>query len=177
VPVWVDAAQAVGHVASRVGATAVYGTSRKWLRGPRGVGFVVVDESVQQSLRQPIGTYSSREAAVAARVGLARAVEDLWAAGVEETQVCMADVGTGTRAALSHAPGWEVDLRPEHHPDTGAITALLSRESQDVTEVCSRLISEHGVLVTASPPVASAAGATGPCAAHQPPRGRGRRGP
>ncbi len=35
-PVWVDAAQAVGHVASRVGATAVYGTSRKWLRGPDG---------------------------------------------------------------------------------------------------------------------------------------------
>ncbi|MDQ3384199.1 MAG: aminotransferase class V-fold PLP-dependent enzyme [Actinomycetota bacterium] len=151
VPVWIDAAQAVGHVASRVGATAVYGTSRKWLRGPRGVGFVVVDESVQQSLRQPIGTYSSREARCGSPVGLARAVEDLWAAGVEETQVRLADVGTGTRAALSHVPGWKVNLHPEHHP-TGAITTLGPRDGQDVTGVRSRLTSEHGVLVTASLP-------------------------
>ena len=89
---------------------------------------------------------------MAARVGLARAVEDLWAAGVEETQVRLADVGTGTRAALSHVPGWKVNLHPEHHPDTGAITTLGPRDGQDVTRVRSRLTSEHGVLVTAPLP-------------------------
>jgi pyridoxal 5-phosphate dependent beta-lyase len=42
VPLWVDAAQAVGHVDAATGADAVYGTSRKWLTGPRGVGFLGV---------------------------------------------------------------------------------------------------------------------------------------
>ena len=44
VPVWVDAAQALGHVDVSCGADAVYGTSRKWLTGPRGVGVVAVAE-------------------------------------------------------------------------------------------------------------------------------------
>jgi hercynylcysteine S-oxide lyase len=38
VPLWVDAAQALGHVDAACGADAVYATSRKWLTGPRGVG-------------------------------------------------------------------------------------------------------------------------------------------
>jgi hypothetical protein len=38
VPLWVDAAQALGHVDTSCGADVVYATSRKWLTGPRGVG-------------------------------------------------------------------------------------------------------------------------------------------
>ena len=38
VPLWVDAAQALGHLDTACGADAVYSTSRKWLAGPRGVG-------------------------------------------------------------------------------------------------------------------------------------------
>lgn len=151
VPVWVDAAQAVGHVPSAVGATAVYGTSRKWLRGPRGVGFVVVDPATP-SLRQPLRTYESREGAIAARVGLAQAVDDLWEFGVDATHDELAEVGRRTRAALADVPGWVVDRRPEAHPTAGAITTLLPGAGQDVTEVRERLIAAHGVLVTASLP-------------------------
>ena len=51
VPVWLDAAQAVGHVRVPAGADAVVATSRKWLTGPRGVGMLAVAESNRPSLR------------------------------------------------------------------------------------------------------------------------------
>jgi hercynylcysteine S-oxide lyase len=38
VPLWVDAAQALGHVDTACGADLIYATSRKWLAGPRGGG-------------------------------------------------------------------------------------------------------------------------------------------
>ena len=44
VPLWVDAAQALGHVDTACGADAQYATSRKWLAGPRGVGMPAVAE-------------------------------------------------------------------------------------------------------------------------------------
>ena len=151
VPVWVDAAQAVGHVPTAIGATAVYGTSRKWLRGPRGVGFVVVDPTAA-SLRQPVRAYESREAAVAARVGLAQAVDELWEFGVDATHDGLAEVGRRTRAALAVVPGWSLGRSPEAHPTAGAITTLVPESGQDVNEVRERLIDDRGVLVTASLP-------------------------
>jgi pyridoxal 5-phosphate dependent beta-lyase len=42
VPLWVDAAKALGHVDTACGADVVYATSRKWLAGPRGVGVLAV---------------------------------------------------------------------------------------------------------------------------------------
>ncbi len=44
VPLWVDAAQALGHVATSCGAAAMHAVSRKWLTGPRGVGILAVAE-------------------------------------------------------------------------------------------------------------------------------------
>ncbi|NUP03123.1 MAG: aminotransferase class V-fold PLP-dependent enzyme, partial [Nonomuraea sp.] len=43
VPLVLDVCQSLGHVdVAGVGATAYVGTSRKWLAGPRGVGFLIV---------------------------------------------------------------------------------------------------------------------------------------
>ncbi|MGW4423355.1 ergothioneine biosynthesis PLP-dependent enzyme EgtE [Streptosporangium sp. NPDC004631] len=43
VPLILDVCQSLGHVdTGGVGATAYVGTSRKWLAGPRGVGFLIV---------------------------------------------------------------------------------------------------------------------------------------
>ncbi len=39
VPLWVDAAQAVGHVDTACGADAIYATGRKWLAGPAASAF------------------------------------------------------------------------------------------------------------------------------------------
>ena len=43
VPLWVDAAQALGHVDTASGADVIYAPSRKWLTGPRGVGLLGVN--------------------------------------------------------------------------------------------------------------------------------------
>ena len=51
VPVWLDAAQAAGHVRIPVGADAVVATSRKWLTGPIGVGMLAVGEPHRPFLR------------------------------------------------------------------------------------------------------------------------------
>ncbi len=51
VPVWLDAAQAVGHLPVPPGADAVFATSRKWLAGPRGVGMLAVAERHRPLLR------------------------------------------------------------------------------------------------------------------------------
>ena len=51
VPLWVDAAQALGHVDTACGADAIYATSRKWLTGPRGVGVLGVTEPWWDRLR------------------------------------------------------------------------------------------------------------------------------
>ena len=45
---WVDAAQALGHVGTACGADAIYATSRKWLCGPRGIGVTVVAPGILQ---------------------------------------------------------------------------------------------------------------------------------
>lgn len=43
VPLVLDVCQSLGHVdTGGIGATAYVGTSRKWLAGPRGVGFLIV---------------------------------------------------------------------------------------------------------------------------------------
>ncbi|WP_113703100.1 ergothioneine biosynthesis PLP-dependent enzyme EgtE [Nonomuraea lactucae] len=45
VPFVLDACQSLGHVEVRgTGASAYVGTSRKWLAGPRGVGFLIVPD-------------------------------------------------------------------------------------------------------------------------------------
>ena len=52
VPMVLDAAQAFGQQDCAVGADAVYSSSRKWLAGPRGVGFLAVRPELAQRLRR-----------------------------------------------------------------------------------------------------------------------------
>ena len=93
VPVWLDAAQAVGHVAVPPGAAAVYATSRKWLTGPRGVGMLAVAPEHRPALRlrrlakhpdlPDVHHLESDEAHVAGRVGLGVAVREHLGLGPE----------------------------------------------------------------------------------------------
>lgn len=153
VPVWVDAAQAVGHVAVPPGVAAAYGTSRKWLRGPRGAGFLAVAAEHRPRLRvrrQPhvdlpaVQHLESTGVAPAVLMGLAAAVTALLQAGPDRVYAALDAVGERTRAALADVPGWEV------LPDAGggAITALRPRGGQDVPETVRRLLAEHEVLTT-----------------------------
>ena len=50
VPLVLDVAQALGHVDCDLGADVAYAPARKWLAGPRGVGFLVMRPSITDQL-------------------------------------------------------------------------------------------------------------------------------
>lgn len=164
VPLWVDAAQAVGHVDTATGADVVYGTSRKWLTGPRGVGFLGVapqwwdrllaDVAELERGGRPDGTspvwfLEPNEAHVAGRVGLCNAVRELTEVGPELVWRRLAAVGRETREALADLPGWAVV--PEAVPAGAgcATTALRPLAGQNVWATRTRLLDEHGIVTTA----------------------------
>jgi pyridoxal 5-phosphate dependent beta-lyase len=158
VPLWVDAAQALGHVDTTTGVDAVYGTSRKWLAGPRGVGLLGVAERWWDSLviEQPVMPpgerpvlhwLDSHEANVAGRVGLSVAVREYLTTGPVAIHERLTEVGRLTRAALADVPGWSLADGPNAG---GAITGLRPSGGPDAVATRARLLSEHAILTTAS---------------------------
>lgn len=123
VPLWVDAAQALGHVDTACGADVIYSTSRKWLTGPRGVGLVGVTERWWSQLSvsasplianarpadsSPLWLLEAGEANVAAWIGLCAAVQEYVQAGPPRIWQRLAEVGQQTRQALTDLPGWTI---------------------------------------------------------------------
>lgn len=156
VPLWVDAAQALGHVDTAAGADAVYSTSRKWLAGPRGVGLLGIARPWWDKLTTrvpamaapgapPVQLLESQEAHVAGRVGLSVAVREHLALGPGAVWPRLREVGRATRLALADLPGWQV-VDPVDAP--GAITALKPTAGQDVTATRRRLIDDHAIATT-----------------------------
>jgi hercynylcysteine S-oxide lyase len=161
VPLWVDAAQALGHVDTACGADAIYATSRKWLAGPRGVGLLGVTEpwwdrltvsapqlyrSGQPADASPLRLLAITEANVAAWVGLCAAVAEYLETGPPLIWARLAEVGRQTREALGDLPGWVV-ADPVDAPS--AIVALRAANGQDITAARARLLAEHGIVTTA----------------------------
>ena len=159
VPVWLDAAQAVGQLPVPPGADAVVATSRKWLTGPRGIGMVAVAERHHPHLRVrrpakhpdwgPLQLLQPDEAHVAGRVGLGVAVREYLELGPEVVGDRLVDVGALVRELVATLDGWEVV-----HPDApaGATTALRPTAGQDVGETRDRLLHEHRILTTVTQP-------------------------
>lgn len=156
VPLWVDAAQAVGHVDTATGADAIYGTSRKWLTGPRGVGMLGIAEPwwerliVPTSALTPDGTPVVRmlepgEAHVAGRVGLSVAVREHLDAGPADVRRRLTEVGRITRETLADLPGWQV---VDAIDTPCAITALRPTAGQDLIATRGRLIHDHHIVTT-----------------------------
>jgi pyridoxal 5-phosphate dependent beta-lyase len=154
VPLWVDAAQSVGHLEVPAGAAAVLGTSRKWLSGPRGVGFVGVRPEWAARLRPivvppfelpPAQLLESLEAHVAGRVGLCVAVGEHAVLGPAAVRAALADSGARARAALDGAAGWTLAGADE---PPSAIVSLRPPAGVDVPVVRRRLLQEHAILTT-----------------------------
>lgn len=170
VPLWVDAAQALGHVDTACGADVVYATSRKWLTGPRGVGLLGVAEPWWEKLQvripamlggdaPPVRALESDEANAAGRVGLAEAVSLHLAAGPEKVRARLAEVGRMTREVLGDLPGWEIDGDLDAPCST---TALRPLDGQDPVTVRRRLIDEHRIVTSASAVARAPREMTGP---------------
>lgn len=155
VPVWLDAAQAVGHVRVPDGADAVFATSRKWLTGPRGVGMLAIAERHRSSLRvrrpakhpdrAPVRLLESEEAHVAGRLGLGVALQEYVALGVDVVGDRLVEVGRLVREAVGTLAGWEV-VHPE--APAGSTTSFAPRAGQDVLATRQRLLEDHHILTT-----------------------------
>jgi hercynylcysteine S-oxide lyase len=162
VPLVLDVAQALGHVDCDLGADVSYGTSRKWLAGPRGVGFLVLAPAVSARLTPVVGPeryddggagtdharwYESHDAHIGGRVGLVLAVGEHLAAGPDRVRQRLAALGRATRERLDGRGGWAV-AEPLDSPT--AITTLSAPAGADVRATAVRLRAEHGVVVTAA---------------------------
>jgi len=158
VPLWVDAAQALGHLDTGTGVDAIYATSRKWLNGPRGVGMLAIATEHHPGLRVRRHANSpdlphflhleSHEAHIAGRVGLAMAVREHLDLGPGAVRARLTEVGRLSRDLLADVDGWSL----ETGTNEGAITALRPTWGQDVVVTRSRLLAEHAILATASLP-------------------------
>jgi pyridoxal 5-phosphate dependent beta-lyase len=127
VPLLLDVAQSVGQVEVPRGAAAYVGTSRKWLCGPRGVGWCSVAPEWRGLLKEPptlgpahhpgrFAMYDTPEPHVAGRVGLAHAARSWSPALLPVIQAGAA----AARVLLQGAGGWEV-IEPVEEP-TGITT-------------------------------------------------------
>lgn len=160
VPVMVDAAQAVGHIELTAGAAAVYGTGRKYLGGPRGVGYLGVRDPWQARLiprapaiiaslwpgeDRPVRRLASREAFIAGRLGLGVALREYHDLGPEPIRHRLRAIGVALRSELADIPGWRL-RDPIDAP--GAIVSLEPADDDlDVAGVRAELLRQ-GVLST-----------------------------
>ena len=126
-----DATQSVGQLpvdVTRLGCHALVGTSRKYLRGPRGVGFLWVTREWMERLEPPLmeghaaewvapDRYVLRpdgkrfevwEANYAARLGFGAAVEYALALGMDRIWARVRALGEMLRARLAALPGVRV---------------------------------------------------------------------
>jgi pyridoxal 5-phosphate dependent beta-lyase len=151
VPLLLDVAQAAGQTEVPAGAAAYVGTSRKWLCGPRGVGWGCVSPDLQLADPPTLGPahwpgrlarFDSPEPHVAGRVGLAHAVRTWSPALLPVVQAAAA----AARVLLDGAGGWRV-IEPVDEP-TGITT--LRHESADPFATRAALV-ERGFVVSAVP--------------------------
>ncbi len=132
-----DVAQALGQIGVPPGATAYVGTSRKWLGGPRGVGFAMVEPGFVST-----AALESQEANVAGRLGLAAALEEWSPATVADTRA----LAGYARRQLDQVAGWAA-IEPPDEP-TGIVTLRPPERAVPPDEVRRRLLAV-GILVTA----------------------------
>ena len=173
VPFLLDACQSVGQMPIDVEALCVdvlSATSRKFLRGPRGVGFLYVRREWIERLEPPFldlraatwthadryairadaRRFESWESNVAGRLGLGAAVDyalDLGLDAIEARVVALADE---LRTHLDALPG--VSVRDRGRRRCGIVTAEVSGHSPlDLVTA----LDQRGVYLSASPPESS----------------------
>ncbi|GGG16840.1 hypothetical protein GCM10007304_33740 [Rhodococcoides trifolii] len=166
--VLLDACQSVGQLridVSELGVDGLSATGRKWLRGPRGTGFLYVapnaiDRLVPQvqDLRSAqwtgAGTYRSAgdatrfelwEHDVAARLGLGAAVRYLLGLGIDDVQTAVSERAEYLRAGLGEIAG--VTVRDLGDRRSGIVTFTV--DGYEPTEVRDVLAADE-ITVTVS---------------------------
>ena len=170
----VDGCQAAGQIpidVTALGASALTVTGRKWLRGPRGSGFLYVDPQELHRFRptafdqtiaglQTPGTFPHTDLSIrddarrfemwershATMLGLGQAIDVTMALGVDAIQERIAALASALRIGIASIPGLDV---LESADERSGIVGV-SRSSGSVWEIVSAL-KETGFEVGAMP--------------------------
>ena len=163
---FLDACQSVGQIdvdVSRIGCHVLSGTGRKFLRGPRGTGFLYVSAEMIESLDPPFidmhaatwidsssyelaasaRRFENWESYVAGRVGLAAAVEYAREIGLPAIEARVVGLADRLRRALEDVDG--ITVRDLGARKCGIVSFETARESP--TDLARRL-AEGGVNIS-----------------------------
>ncbi len=170
IPYLLDACQSVGQLpvdVEEIGCDVLSATGRKYLRGPRGTGFLYVRSSLLDRLEPPFldmraadwvepDRYELRpdairfeewEQAYAAKAGLATAIDYALAWGLDSIWQRVAALGESLRVRLGDIDG--VTVRDLGEVRCGIVTFTV--DGVEANELKKRLSRER-INVTASPP-------------------------
>lgn len=170
IPYLLDACQAVGQMpvdVAALGCDMLAATGRKFLRGPRGTGFLYIRRALlaqtepamidmfgatwtggdNYQLRADARRFETWESNYAARLGLGAAIEEALAVGLPRIETRVKALAAQLRGQLGEIPGVTVhDLGP----DPAAIVTF-TRAGMDAAAVAARL-AERGINVSVSVP-------------------------
>jgi len=170
VPYLLDACQSVGQMpidVQEIGCTMLSVTSRKFLRGPRGVGFLYIDLDYARQLepiildgraakwvapdryeiRDDATRFEEFESSVASRIGLGVAVDYALELGVAETYERVLALASRLRDGLEAVPGAQVrDLGRER---CGIVTFTLDGVEASAVKAA---LGEQRINVSVSSP-------------------------
>ncbi len=162
IPFLLDACQSAGQMpldVERLGCDALSATGRKFLRGPRGTGFLYVRESLIPYLESPIvdlhaaewtrpdhyelhpdrRRFETWEVNVAGKIGLGVAVRYAMAVGLAEIRQRIDSLANRLRASLEALPG--VTVHDSGLVKSGIVT--FSHSEHAATLIKERLLAQH----------------------------------
>ena len=163
-----DGCQSVGQLridVQEIGCDILSGTGRKFLRGPRGTGFLYVSRAIidrldppfidlraanwlsatEYTLAQGARRFENWESFIAGRLGLAKAVQYALDIGMDEIEKRVVELAKTLRERLSDIPG--VTVRDRGERQCGIVTFDKQDESPDAL---ARRLQQHRINVSIS---------------------------